>query len=148
MIRDRAPSSGSGVVCDTNDSAKSPIAFELLRAQIGAEPHSAKDSQRPAKGDENQGGVAALLQGPALSVAHRARAALRASVLRSLILHRGSLHQRSNSAKDIIRVLANAAKRFRSTLRGVPKSASFAVTKTSRLASEGAALTVPYRVLL
>src|SRR5262249_55465659 len=65
MIRDRAPSSGSGVVCDTNDSAKSPIAFELLRAQIGAEPHPAKDSQRPAKGDENQGGVAALLQGPA-----------------------------------------------------------------------------------
>ena len=46
--------------------------------------------------------------------------------------YRGSPHQRSNSAKDRIRVLANAAKRLRSTLRGAPKSASFAVTNTAR----------------
>jgi len=53
-------------------------------------------------------GLLLLLQNHALSSAHGVRAGLRASVPRSLVRHRSSSHQHSNSAKDIIRVLANA----------------------------------------
>src|SRR5262249_20320537 len=94
MIRERSSCSGSGVVCATNDSAESPLAFELLRALVGVDlrpdlsrsraavaddalidtrclhrdrcgPAAGEDSQRRAKGAENQRGVVALLQGPA-----------------------------------------------------------------------------------
>src|SRR5215510_15072357 len=53
MIRERSSCSGSGVVFATNDSAESPIAFELLRALVGVDLRPDLSGSRAAVADDD-----------------------------------------------------------------------------------------------